>query len=139
MTWTPTLAELDALRDALMRAGGATLDLSLGETRLVMEPASTAAAGPAPVATATAPAAAPAPATLDADGPGLLHLSDPAGGKPFAPVGAPVDAGQIIAVLRAGKALFPVRASRAGTVASALHPDGTLVGYGTQLFTLAPD
>lgn len=137
MTWTPTLAELDALRDALMRAGGATLDLSLGETRLVMEPALVAAADPAPGA--PAPEAAPAPATLDADGTGLLHLSDPAGGKPFALVGAPVDAGQIIAVLRAGKALFPVRASRAGTVASALHPDGTLVGYGTPLFTLAPD
>lgn len=136
-SWRPDLAELDALRAALRRAGNASLELEVGGLRLRMMP--TAAARPYP-----ADAPPPPKPTLPVDtpvlvsnGPGILRLADPAGGAPFAPPGAEVNAGQIVALLQAGAALWPVEASRSGRIESVLAEDASIVGYGTPLFRLA--
>ena len=131
----PTLAELDALRDALIRAGGASLEIELGDLRVKMVPArpeqaTTAAAAPQPPEQ-------PAAITLNSNGPGILRLSDPAGGPPFAAAGTMVSDGQIIALLQAGAALWPVHATASGQIETVLANEGNVVGYATPLFQLA--
>lgn len=131
----PTLAELDALRDALLRAGGAALELELGDMRLRMVPARTPMANRSASAHGT-PTAAPA-RTIDSEGPGLLRLFDPAGGPQLVAPGDTVEADQIVALLEVGTALLPVCARAAGRIEAILAEDGDIVGYGTPLFRLA--
>ncbi|MFV0335183.1 MAG: acetyl-CoA carboxylase biotin carboxyl carrier protein [Tropicimonas sp.] len=130
-TFRPTLAELDALRDALLRAGSVALELELGGTRLRMVPG-----GGGGVSADPAPAPPPARG-IDSDGPGRLRLADPAGGAPFVTEGAMVRDGQLVALLEVGAALLPVHARVSGRIAAVLAADGEIVGYGTPLFRLA--
>lgn len=134
-TFLPTLAELDALRDALLRAGSVALELDLGGTRLRMVPGGCGGGGEGVSAD---PAPAPPPARgIDSDGPGRLRLADPAGGAPFVTEGATVRDGQLVALLEVGAALLPVHARASGRIAAVLAADGEIVGYGTPLFRLA--
>lgn len=49
--------------------------------------------------------------------------------------GSAVAKGDIVAFVKVGPVLVPVIAEKAGTVASVVPETGTLVGYGTSLFT----
>ncbi len=50
-------------------------------------------------------------------------------------VGSTVSKGDVVAFVRVGPVLVPVIAEKTGTVASVTTETGTLVGYGTSLFT----
>lgn len=131
----PTLEEIDALRLALEAAGGISLELEFGAVRLHIVPAARIAA-PAAGAVETFAAAKPAH-TIKSDGPGILRLSDPAGGAAFVTAGSRIAAGQIVALLEVGTALLPLHAAEAGRAEAILANEGDLVGYGTPIIKLA--
>jgi biotin carboxyl carrier protein len=139
--WRPTLSEIDALRERLRRAGGASMELAIGDVRLCITPAPPAAL-PGQTSAVTepdpVPASTPQGATVDSTGPGILRLADPAGGAPCAPAGSEITSGQIVALLQAGSALWPVEARATGRIEAVLAEDGAVVGYGTPLLRLCP-
>lgn len=133
--WRPTLAELDALRRALFRAGGTTLELSSGDVRITMVPAPVGAPA-TPPATTEAAEATPG-REITSDGPGVFRPAAPLRDAPFVTPGTAVDEGQIVALLQVGTALLPVTSPAAGRIEAVLAEDGEVVGYGTPLFRLA--
>ncbi|WP_417723308.1 biotin/lipoyl-containing protein [Salipiger sp.] len=133
--WRPAPEELDALRDALIRAGGASLELEIGDVRICMVPATTRSAPHATIP--AAPEAEPPAPTIDSDGPGIFRAADPAGGGALAAPGTEVSPGQIVGLLQAGAALWPVTSTRAGRIEAVLVADGEIVGYGTPLYRLS--
>jgi acetyl-CoA carboxylase biotin carboxyl carrier protein len=68
---------------------------------------------------------------------GVFYRSPTPGAAPFVTAGDVVSVGQQIGIIEAMKLLFPVEASRAGTILEALVGDGTGVEYGQKLFRLA--
>ena len=123
--WRPAPEELDALRDALIRAGGASLELEIGDVRICMVPATTRSAPHATIP--AAPEAEPPAPTIDSDGPGIFRAAP----------GTEVSPGQIVGLLQAGAALWPVTSTRAGRIEAVLVADGEIVGYGTPLYRLS--
>ncbi|WP_432727455.1 biotin/lipoyl-containing protein [Variovorax sp. W6] len=57
---------------------------------------------------------------------------------PLARIGARVEAGQAVGLMKIGPLLLPVVAPQAGIVDGIRVADGTAVGYGTPLLELHP-
>jgi acetyl-CoA carboxylase biotin carboxyl carrier protein len=76
--------------------------------------------------------------TVTAPSVGVFLHAHPLHPTPFVALGAKVEAGATIGLLRIGSMLLPVRAPRAGTVAAVHVADATPVGYGTPLVALDP-
>jgi biotin carboxyl carrier protein len=71
-------------------------------------------------------------------GMGAFLRTHPLRDEALAKDGATVEAGQILALLRVGAALFPVRATASGVLAAVLREEGALTGYGDPLFDIRP-
>lgn len=76
--------------------------------------------------------------TVRAPSPGIFLDRHPLHGRAIALVAADVRAGDPLGFLRIGPLLVAVPAPRAGTLTDVLVAHGTIVGYGTPLFTLQP-
>lgn len=88
-------------------------------------------------------AAAPPPATskpafkgVRAPAIGIFRPVHPATGRAPVEAGQTVAKGQIVGFLQVGAALRPVTALEAGVLGGPLVEDGTVVGYGTNLYPL---
>jgi acetyl-CoA carboxylase biotin carboxyl carrier protein len=75
--------------------------------------------------------------TVNAPNVGILMHRHPMQAALLAPCGSRIRAGQTIALLQIGALLLPIAAPRDGAVTSLLVPDGTLVGYGTEIIELS--
>lgn len=73
-----------------------------------------------------------------APGVGIFLTRHPLHTASLAGPGHPVRAGQTVALLRIGLVLRPVAAPVAGQIGAPLAEEGTLVGYGTKLFSFHP-
>lgn len=128
-----TLAELAA---HLERNGVAALHIEApdGDLKLVT-PVRTSR----PAAHHAAPAAVPVSRTQNvlakAPTAGIFTSTHPLRPERDSAAGSAVSKGDIVAFVRVGPVLVPVTAEKAGTVASVTTEAGTLVGYGTSLFT----
>jgi acetyl-CoA carboxylase biotin carboxyl carrier protein len=67
---------------------------------------------------------------------GIFLTCHPLHATPLAAPGCFVREGQVVALLRIGLSLRPVTAPAAGYIGAPLADPGTLVGYGTDLFSL---
>ncbi|MGE0714150.1 MAG: hypothetical protein AB7P02_01800 [Alphaproteobacteria bacterium] len=84
-------------------------------------------------------AAVSEPAVVTATAFGLFTSCAPGTERPLATPGAPVAAGDVVALLRVGDLYRPVRAPVAGSLGTALVAEGALVGHGDPVFTMAPE
>jgi acetyl-CoA carboxylase biotin carboxyl carrier protein len=75
---------------------------------------------------------------VTAPGPGIFLTCHPLHTAPLAGPGCFVRTGQTVALLRVGLVLRPVQAPGAGHISAPCAEPGTLVGYGTKLFSLQP-
>ena len=69
--------------------------------------------------------------------PGTFLVQHPQHAGPIVPLGGPVRAGNVIALIQIGSIYAPVVASTDGTLAKILTVPETLVGFGTPLFEIA--
>ena len=134
-----TIDDIERLVRRLDRSDITVLSLEDAAGRLTVRLAPPPApAEPAPDETPREPAhPGAAPRQIRAPAIGRLRLRHPAA-APDPGDDAPrfVRAGDIVAYLEAGLALRPVVAEADGRLGASLQPDGSLVGYGTPLFTL---
>lgn len=72
-----------------------------------------------------------------AEAPGVFLVQHPQHAGPIAPLGGPVRAGDVVALIQIGSIYAPVIASTDGTLAKILAVPQTLVGFGTPLFEIA--
>lgn len=113
----------------------AATDIGFLELRM---PGSTVRLGEhAASAPAGAPSSPPTEAVTAASVGEFLH-AHPEGSAALVHVGAEVQAGQTLGLLRIGVLLLPVTAHRAGTVAALRADNGATVGYGAALIDLQP-
>ncbi|MFO1273980.1 MAG: biotin/lipoyl-containing protein [Rubrivivax sp.] len=83
--------------------------------------------------------AAPAPeVTVAAPSVGVLLHRHPLRADDLVAPGAPVAAGQVLALLQVGPLLLPVAAPANGHFGAWLAPHGTAVGWGTPLAAITP-
>ena len=85
-----------------------------------------------------APQAGPLPAIVAAEREGTFLTRHPLQPEPFAPVGAKVRRGDIVALLGVGVLYHPVTAPRAGRIAELLAVPGEIVPGGAPLFRIVP-
>jgi acetyl-CoA carboxylase biotin carboxyl carrier protein len=78
------------------------------------------------------------PLTVRAPSPGIFLDRHPLHERAIALVAVDVRAGDPLGFLQIGPLLLVVPAPRAGTLTDVLIAHGTIVGYGTPLFTLQP-
>ena len=69
--------------------------------------------------------------------PGTFLVQHPQHAAPIVPVGEPVRAGDVVALIQIGSIYAPVIDSIDGTLAKILTVPQTLVGFGTPLFEIA--
>jgi acetyl-CoA carboxylase biotin carboxyl carrier protein len=69
---------------------------------------------------------------------GLFLHAHPLRDAPLVRPGDRVMAGQVLALLKIGALLLPVRAPREGVVTTVLATEGSLVGFGDPLVALSP-
>lgn len=72
-----------------------------------------------------------------AEVPGTFLVQHPQRAGPIMPVGSPVRAGDVLALIRIGSIYAPVIAGTDGTLAKILAVPETPVGFGTPLFEIA--
>lgn len=95
------------------------------------------AAPVAPAAPASAPAPAPAARVVRAGSVGVLLHTHPLRADPLVRVAQEVVEGQVLALLKIGLVLLPVRAPCTGTVGRILAAHESTVGFGDALFELS--
>ena len=139
---------IEKLAELLQRTGLTEIELSEGEARIrvAKQPAPIAANATlqqAPVAVVAPPPAVPVdtapvtPSSADANHPGAVrapmvgtaYLTPEPGTDPFVSVGAEVKEGQTLLIVEAMKVMNPIRAPRAGRVASVMVTNGDPVEY----------
>jgi len=131
------------LAGLLEETGLTELEYRLGEQSVRV---SRAAAVPAPPPSAVQPVqpaaeearadAGPHPGAVTAPMVGVVYLSAEPGSPPFVKPGDVVSEGQTLLLIEAMKTFNPVRAPRAGRVASVLVADKTPVEFGEELVIL---
>jgi acetyl-CoA carboxylase biotin carboxyl carrier protein len=82
------------------------------------------------------PRAIEATLTVHAESAGVFVASHPMRGAPFAAVGAAVDEGDLLGLLRIGHLLVPVAAPARGIVVRVVAADGSVQGFGSPLVEL---
>lgn len=129
------------LASLINETGLTELEYSEGEKRIrlqrggvVMAPQQMAAAPAANVA----PAAAPAVSVDAVTSPmvGTAYMAGTPGGKPFAPVGSKVKAGDTILIIEAMKVMNPIKAPKGGTVTQVLVADAQPIEFGQPLVVI---
>jgi acetyl-CoA carboxylase biotin carboxyl carrier protein len=127
------------LADLLEETGLTELEYRVGDQSVRV---SRAAAGvmPAPpplvvqsAAEAAGPAAGPHPGAVTAPMVGVVYLAPEPGSPPFVKPGDVVSEGQTLLLIEAMKTFNPVRAPRAGRIASVLVTDKIPVEFGEEL------
>lgn len=73
---------------------------------------------------------------IGSTGIGVLLLTHPLRKEPFVKTGDAVKQGDLVALLQAGLAYFPVTASSDGVIATVVAAAGTRVGFGSPIFEL---
>jgi len=119
--------DIARLVEHMRRSGVAEIEIADGDDALRLALPETGDAVPAPVA----------PTVVTATACGVFLPGHPAR-EPKAPIGSPVEAGEVVAVLALGPLLQPVVAPHAGMLARLLCPAGQRVDFGTPLFELVP-
>lgn len=129
------IAEIEALLAAMERHGIERIELddAEGSLRLALPPAM-AAAAPTPRPTIQQ-AEAPAP-VAKATIAGRFLPAHPWRAKPFAEIGQPVVAGEIVGIVRVGHLCVPVTPPADGVADAIPAEPGALVGYGSPLLRL---
>lgn len=132
------------------------LDLTEGETRIVLEAANGRAAAAesivlpvAPVAEASAPVAAvpaaeeaaPAAAGVEQKSPlvGTVYLAPQAGAAPFIQVGDHVEKGDVLCIVESMKMFNNIEAELAGTIEAVCVDNGQIVEFGQPLVRILPE
>ncbi|WP_323989803.1 biotin/lipoyl-containing protein [Nguyenibacter sp. L1] len=134
----PDIAEIGRIAEWLAAAGLTFLELSSGpgsRLRISVDP------NPVPAAPATSPALpSGAAGSILAKAPffGRLCLRHPSRDDPFAPVGATVRQGDVVALLTIDTLQIPVTAPVDGVVTDVLEQPDTLVGYGADILAIRP-
>ncbi len=129
------------LASLINETGLTELEYSEGEKRIRLQRGGIAApvysAGPAPVAAAAPAAAAAAPVdAVTSPMVGTAYLAGTPGGKPFAPVGQKVKAGDTILIIEAMKVMNPIKAPKGGTITQVLVSDAQPVEFGQPLVVI---
>lgn len=135
--------ELVSIAAAMARAGLARLELDGPGLRLALERGPRSAPPEREVRTeAAAPVPAeqerPAPQPLRSPGPGTFLRAHPLHEDPLAADGETVAAGQVVALVRVGDVLLPVRTPMACWILGATTAEESLVGYGDPLLAFLP-
>jgi len=127
--------EIAGLLAAMEAAGVAEVEIEGPDARLHLrlEPEGM----PAGAAQAREPAETAPPTLCRAPAAGFLLLQHPAAGRPLLAPGAPVAAGDTVALIRTGLLLRPVTAPATGRLRW-LVESGALLGYGTPLAEIEP-
>lgn len=132
------------------------LDLTEGETRIVLEAANGRAAATesivlpvAPVAEVPAPVAAdpaaeeatPAAAGVEQKSPlvGTVYLAPQAGAAPFIQVGDHVEKGDVLCIVESMKMFNNIEAELAGTIEAVCVDNGQIVEFGQPLVRILPE
>lgn len=132
------------------------LDLTEGETRIVLEAANGRAAAtesivlpvapvaevPAPVAAApAAEEATPAAAGVEQKSPlvGTVYLAPQAGAAPFIQVGDHVEKGDVLCIVESMKMFNNIEAELAGTIEAVCVDNGQIVEFGQPLVRILPE
>ncbi len=132
------------------------LDLTEGETRIVLEAANGRAAATesivlpvAPVAEVSAPVAAapaaeeatPAAAGVEQKSPlvGTVYLAPQAGAAPFIQVGDHVEKGDVLCIVESMKMFNNIEAELAGTIEAVCVDNGQIVEFGQPLVRILPE
>lgn len=128
------IEEIRQLATWLGEAGLSVLELKRDDDSLLLRRASQ----PLSVAASALSAAASrkAPLQITASGPGLFYATHPDEGVAYVQTGEVIAVGQLVAVLRVGTLLLPIRSAVAGRVVETLVADAQVVGYGQALFEL---
>ena len=130
------------LASLINETGLTELEYSEGEKRIrlqrggvVMAPQQQMMVAPAANA---ASAAAPAASVDAVTSPmvGTAYMAGTPGGKPLAPVGAKVKAGDTILIIEAMKVMNPIKAPKGGTVTQVLVADAQPVEFGQPLVVI---
>lgn len=130
------------LAELLEETGLTELEYRVGEQSVrVSRAAASAVPVPSPpvvqpVAAAAGPDAGPHPGAVTAPMVGVVYLAPEPGSPPFVKPGDVVSEGQTLLLIEAMKTFNPVRAPRAGRVASVLVSDKTPVEFGEELVIL---
>ena len=130
------------LASLINETGLTELEYSEGEKRIrlqrggvVMAPQTQMMAAPA-VGAASAPAPAASVDAVTSPMVGTAYMAGTPGGKPFAPVGAKVKAGDTILIIEAMKVMNPIKAPKGGTVTQVLVADAQPVEFGQPLVVI---
>lgn len=134
--------ELASIAAAMARAGLARLELDGPGLRLVLERGPPSAPPESEGRTETAaPVPAeperPAPQPLRSPGPGTFLRAHPFE-DPLVADGETVAAGRVVALVRVGDVLLPVRTPMACRILGATAAEESLVGYGDPLLAVLP-
>ena len=131
------------------------LDLTEGETRIVLEAANGRAAAtesivlpvapvaevPAPVAAAPAAEEATPAAGVEQKSPlvGTVYLAPQAGAAPFIQVGDHVEKGDVLCIVESMKMFNNIEAELAGTIEAVCVDNGQIVEFGQPLVRILPE
>lgn len=131
------------------------LDLTEGETRIVLEAANGRAAAtesivlpvapvaevPAPVAAAPAAEEATPAAGVEQKSPlvGTVYLAPQAGASPFIQVGDHVEKGDVLCIVESMKMFNNIEAELAGTIEAVCVDNGQIVEFGQPLVRILPE
>lgn len=127
------IAELAAHLD---RNNVAALHIEAADGELkIVTPVNTSQPRPHSAPLAAAPVSRPENVLAKAPTAGIFTSVHPLRPERERAAGSSVSKGDIVAFVRVGPVLVPVTAEKTGTVASVTTETGTLVGYGTSLFT----
>lgn len=135
---TTPLDHIPLLAAWLAETGLDSLDLSGPEGSVSLRRGSGSAPGLTPAPTPRDEIDGAAETFVRSPGIGAFLRAHPLRDEPLVEDGATVEAGQILALLRVGAALFPVRATASGVLAAVLREEGALIGYGDPLFDIRP-
>jgi acetyl-CoA carboxylase biotin carboxyl carrier protein len=127
---------------ALINETGLTeLEYSEGEKRIRLQRGGVNAVGgammmaPAAAASVAVPVAPPIDA-VTSPMVGTAYMAGTPGGKPFAPVGAKIKAGDTILIIEAMKVMNPIKAPKGGIITQVLVADAQPVEFGQPLVVI---
>ena len=142
------IKQIRQLAEILSQTGLTTLEVSEGETHIVLK----REAAPAAVAAAPAlPAMPEVPAPLDepvpgvnfadaaeikAPMPGIFYAAPSPDAEPFVKVGSRVKKGDVVCIIEAMKLMNEITADRDGEIVDVCLTDGAIVEYGQPLFKI---
>ena len=137
------LRQIRQLAALMNESGLTTLEVSEGDTHILMKKEAAVAAAPAPMPVLPEPAPLDEPvpgvnfaeaAEIKAPMPGIFYAAPAPNAEPFVQVGSRVKKGDVVCIIEAMKLMNEITADRDGEIVDVCLTDGALVEYGQALF-----